>query len=108
MRDLLTQAELNNIFYGEKPTVEVRFYSKEKVDSTASREAGHRVMKDADYIHLKCEKEKTEIQRPAQLEDQRRYPAAWAAYEGRKNESRNVPDVPAERPAIGSAFAQAR
>ena len=105
MKDELTPAELNLAFYGTPPKVEVEFYSKEVLDTGASKAAGHRVMKVTDYIHLNCVREKSEIHRPVQLEDQSRYASDWAAYEERKHGLREIQDVHPERPQIGAAFA---
>jgi hypothetical protein len=94
MRDHLSQDELDEIFYGEKPVVEVEFYSKQITDTQASREAGHRVYTQADYVHLACARENVQIHRPVQESDRIEFRSAWNAYQEKQNGlPREVPDV---------------
>ena len=80
MRDELSGAELNEIFYGKKPLIEATFYDKDVVDVEASREAGTRLLKTVTFIGRTCEKEKTVFHRIAKPVDQRQFPDAWSAY----------------------------
>ena len=85
MRDELTQAELNREFYGPAPRIEATFYDHEVTDVPASKAAGHRVRKNATYIHLVCRKENVETRRPAMPEDRKRFRTAWEAYQEKGN-----------------------
>lgn len=115
MRDELTQAELDEIFYGAKPVVEARFFSHEVIDVTASRAAGQRVMKVMPYVELKCEREKAYISRPAQPQDSHNHKAAWMAYQKEiaDERPRQVPEVRPEttgdcEPLIASGYFKAQ
>ena len=105
----LTQGELNEIFYGESPTVEAKFYDKELVNSVQSTELGRKVMMTRTYIHLKCVREKSESNRPAQDMDRNQFPAAWKTYQEKKaDDARKVSDLHSERPTVGEAYAKAQ
>ena len=98
MREELTQAELDAIFYGKPPTVTAKFHRKEILDKPASIEAGRRVNKQVVYVTLACEKEDTQIDRLARPIDFHRYPDEYAAFvkESEHEDQRTVPDL---RPA---------
>ena len=81
MKEELTQAELDDIFYGKRPKVEARFYNSLELDVPASRAAGERIEKTMPFIHLKCVKEGVEVTRPATKLDQREYAQAWQAFQ---------------------------
>ena len=105
----LTQGELNEIFYGESPTVEAKFYDKELVNSVRSTQEGRKVTMIRTYIHLKCVREKSESNRPAQDMDRNQFPAAWKTYQEKKaDDARNVPNIRSEGPSIGEAYAKAQ
>ena len=103
MQDELSQAELDRIFYGTPPRVEATFYDYEALDPEASAEAGQRVMKTALYIHLVCEKEHTEINRPATKQDKAMFAREFSLYRSQKeapSESRNVQDLRPREPRV--------
>lgn len=81
MKEELTQAELDRIFYGKPPVVEARFYNSLILDVPASRAAGERIEKTIPFIHLKCVKEGVETTRPATKLDQRDHAQAWQAFQ---------------------------
>jgi hypothetical protein len=81
VREELTQAELDAIFYGKKPKVSARFFAKEVLDPDASRAQGQRVTKAVDYVELQCIKENAFITRPARPQDIRDHRSAWDAYQ---------------------------
>jgi hypothetical protein len=76
----LSQAELNEIFYGKKPTVEAVFLDCEVTDPVASRAAGRKVTKMLTHVQLSCIREDTMITRPATKKDERDYPKEFAKY----------------------------
>lgn len=111
MKEELTQAELDHIFYGNKPKVDVTFYTQPALNPTKSKEQGTRVMEDKEYIKLVCVKEDTAMARPATKIDIKMYPREYAAYvEDRDHERhRQVPDIhPEGKQTIGSAYAGVR
>lgn len=82
MQNELSQAELDEIFYGKKPIVTATFYSQEVLDPTASNREGRHVMKVVPFVHLVCIKEAAaDIHRPKQAPDEKLWPAAWKAYQ---------------------------
>lgn len=110
MKEELTQAELDAIFYGKQPKVEASFYKETILDVPASQAAGHRVEREQDYIHLRCVKEGSEFRRPAQAQDKRDFVREWIAYrEEQKHElPGQVQDARDEPPSIGAALGKAR
>ena len=99
MREELTQAELDAIFYGKQPIVTAKFHHKEILDKPASQEAGCRVNKQVVYVTLACEKEKSQIDRLARLVDFKRYPAEYAAFVRETEQHEDQRTVPDLRPA---------
>ncbi len=85
MRDELTQAELDEIFYGPPPKVVARFFDKEVLDPAASRAAGCRVNKTSTYVELECVKEEAKNIRPMSVQDKKLFPQAWAEYQREKD-----------------------
>ena len=81
LKEELTQAELDAIFYGKPPVVVARFFNRQVLDPQASKEAGTRIEKTLPFIHLKCEKEGVENTRPVQAADKKRYAQEWLAFE---------------------------
>ena len=105
MRDDLTQAELDEIFYGKPPTVVARFYTERVTDVPASRAAGERMFKDQVMIHLKCEKERTETNRPAQAQDKKQFHQEWLAFQMEEQQDElpgQVQDLRSERAKTGT------
>jgi hypothetical protein len=80
MKDELTQAELNEIFYGKPPLVAARFFDEQVLDPSASRAAGHRVLKTSLYVELTCKKEDAHIIRPADDADKQKFRREYEVY----------------------------
>jgi hypothetical protein len=85
-RDELSQKELDDIFYGKRPAVSVKFFDAEVLDPSASRAAGKRVMCTRTHVDLSCPAEKAACRRPATEEDQQMWPEQWAEYERSKRD----------------------
>jgi hypothetical protein len=108
MREELTQAELDEIFYGKAPRVVAEFYKHLALNPAKSRKQGNRVMEEKVYIHLNCEKEGSEIRRPASKQDQKMYAREYAAFLAREDadheRTREVSDLHASVPDLTGIF----
>jgi hypothetical protein len=86
MQEELSQAELDQIFYGKKPKKTARFWIRQILDPSASKEAGMRIMKDADYVDIECKRENVFVSRMVQDQDKREFPVEWAAFQKEKED----------------------